>query len=344
MSNPNQYYRHQPQKIGFILLRGFTMLSFTSAVEVMRMTNYVSQKELYSWHVYQDEENVCASNGLQIGSTISKHELFDCDMVFVCGGVDVQAATTASIKTLLQQLAEQDDIILGSLCNGSIALALAKIMDGYRCTSHWESLPAAREAFPKVHFCDQLYVIDQDRYTCSGGTASMDMMLQLVRIQHGKALATSVSQHYVVEKIRDASSTQYINHTEVMGPGYEYVQTAIQLMQANLDEVLTMQEIAALIPLSLRQMERLFKRYYHIPPAQYYLRLRLQRAKELLSQTSMSIMQVTVACGFSTSSHFSKAYRNYYGYSPSDQRKPADPEFTYKISGSAGVINANLRG
>ena len=165
------------------------------------------------------------------------------------------------------------------------------------------------------------------------------MMLQLVRLQHGKALATSVSQQFVVDRIRDASTTQYLVYTENMGPGYEHVRAAIELMQANLDEILSMQEIADLIPLSLRQMERLFKRYCHVSPAQYYLRLRLQRAKKLLAQTSMSIMQVTVACGFSTSSHFSIAYRNDSGYSPREQRKPTDPSLTYKVAGSGGVIS-----
>ena len=188
MSVANHSNQHKTQKIGFILLRGFTMLSFASVIEVMRMTNYLSQSELYSWHVYQDQDDACASNGLHVANTIRKEELFECDIVFVCGGIHVQTATTASIKQLLQQLAAQGNIILGGLCTGSIALALANLMDGYHSAVHWESLPAAKEAFLKVKFGEQLYVIDKDRYTCSGGTAAIDMMLQLVRLQHGKAL------------------------------------------------------------------------------------------------------------------------------------------------------------
>ncbi|AUZ05009.2 MULTISPECIES: GlxA family transcriptional regulator [Vitreoscilla] len=342
----NQTHKSQPyhtQKIGFILLHGFTMITFASAVDVLRMANYLSQKELYSWYIYQEENGTPASNGLGLQDSVDAEALFDCDMVFVCGGVEVQKATTPTIKTLLKQLDHQG-MVLGSLCNGSVALASAKLMDGYKASLHWEALSAAKEAFYKVEFSEQLYTIDRNRYTCAGGTASMDMMLHLIRLKHGKTLATAVAQQFVMDRIRDASTTQYMTHTEIIGPGYEYVQTAIELMQANLDEVLSMQEIAELIPLSLRQMERLFKRYCHVSPAQYYLRLRLQRAKELLAQTSMSVMQVTVACGFSTSSHFSKAYRNYYGYSPRDQRKPIDPEYTYRISGSGGVINSDLCG
>ncbi|MBP9540571.1 MAG: GlxA family transcriptional regulator [Vitreoscilla sp.] len=331
--------RHKTQKIGFILLRGFTMITFASAVDVLRMSNYHSQNELYSWHIYQESDDICASNGLRLEHTCDMAGLFECDMVFVCAGIDVQTATTPAIKQLLQQL-DQQGITLGGMCNGSVALALAKLLDGYRSAVHWESLPAAKEAFLQVKFGEQLYALDRNRYTCSGGTASMDMMLHIIRLQHGKALATAVSQQFVMERIRDDSTTQYKPHTDHIGPGYDYVHTAIELMQANLDEVLAMQEIADLIPLSLRQMERLFKRYCNMSPAQYYLRLRLQRAKELLAQTSMSVMQVTVACGFSTSSHFSKAYRSYYGYSPREQRKPSDPAFQFKIAGSGGVFNA----
>ena len=195
---------------------------------------------MYSWHIYQDQDDACASNGLRFENSISREELFECEIVFVCGGIHVQTATTASIKQLLQQLAAQGNIILGGLCTGSIALALANLMDGYHSAVHWESLPAAKEAFLKVKFGEQLYVIDKDRYTCSGGTASIDMMLQLVRLQHGKALATSVSQQFVVDRIRDASTTQYLVYTENMGPGYEHVRAAIELMQANLDEILSM--------------------------------------------------------------------------------------------------------
>ncbi len=328
---------HNTQKIGFILLQGFTFVTFASAVDVLRMTNYLSQQELYAWSVYQEKDTL-ASNGLSVGSTMDYEGLFDCDMVFVCAGVDVQAATTPAIKTLLQQLAAQD-IILGGLCNGSISLALAKLMDGYECAVHWESLPAAKEVFPKVYFTDQLYVLEKDRLTCSGGNSAMDMMLQLVRLRYGKTLANSVAEQFVMDRIREGDSIRYKNNPNSVGPGFQYVETAVALMQANLDEVLTMQEIAELIALSLRQLERLFKRYYGTTPAQYYLQMRLKHAKDLLSQTSMSIMQVTVACGFSTSSHFSKAYRSYHGYSPRDQRKPVNPAFKHKVTGSGGVLS-----
>ncbi len=329
--------KNKTQKIGFILLNGFTLITFANAIEVLRMSNYLSQEELYAWSVYQ-EEGTLASNGLSVSTTANTNMLLDCSMVFVCAGVDVRQGTTASIKLLLQQLA-QKNIVLGGMCNGSIALALAKLMDGYDCAVHWESLPAAREVFPKVNFTDQLYVIEKDRLSCSGGSSASDMMLQLVKLHHGRALASSVAEQFVMDRIRDGQSIQYKTNPATMGVGFHHVETAIALMQANVDEVLSMQEIANCIALSLRQLERLFKRYYDVSPAQYYLRLRLRHAKDLLSQTSMSIMQVTVACGFLTSSHFSKAYRNFHGYSPSEQRKPHNPALKHKITGSGGVLN-----
>lgn len=330
--------RPETVKIGFLLLNGFSMISFANAIEVLRMGNYLSQQALYRWHVahVDGDEAVLASNGLAVDQ-MDEDGLFECDIVFVCGGVNINAATTLSVKVLLRVLAGKG-IPLGGMCTGSVALALAGLMDGYRCAAHWESLSAAIEAFPRVVFTDSIYVIDRDRYTASGGTASLDMMLHLVKRKWGRLLAIAISEQFVMERIRTSEAVQSVPRPDHAGPGYEHVINAIELMQANLDEVLTLSEIASLVSISLRQMERLFNRYCEVSPAQYYLRLRLRRAKELLSQTSLSIMQVTVACGFSTSSHFSKAYRHYYGHSPRDQRKPPNPEHRHTITGSAGLI------
>ena len=326
-------------KLGFLLLNGFTMISFANAVEVLRMANYLGQKTLYDWRISDlGEGGTRASNGLVVTQT-DGCSLDDCDMVFVCGGVNIQEATTPKVKAALRHLAALH-IPLGGLCTGAIALAMMGLLDGYRCAVHWESLSAAAEAFPKVQFSDSIYVIDRNRYTCSGGTASLDMILQIIRLNHGRHLATAISEQFVMERIRGTETIQSVPKPDCIGPGYEHVANAIALMQANMDEVLSLHDIAALSNISLRQMERLFNRYCDMSPAQYYLRLRLRRAKELLSQTSLSIMQVTVACGFTTSSHFSKAYRSFYGHSPREQRKPGHAHPEYKMSGSAGLISA----
>lgn len=305
--------------LGFLLLKEFSMIAFANAIETFRMANYLSQRELYRWQVVSLGNETYASNGVSISQNPSI-TLEQCDIVFVCGGVNIYKNVDAATLQLLRQLAHKK-ITLGSLCTGAIALAIAGVLDGYRCAVHWEHIAVASESYPKVKFTDSIYVLDRDRYTSSGGIASLDMALQLIHNQHGRPLAAAISEQFILDRIRGIESTQHLPRPEGTGPGYEHVAEAIELMQANIEEVLPLHEIAQLINISLRQTERLFNHYFDMSPAQYYLRLRLRRARELLSQTSMPIMQVTVACGFTTSSHFCKTFRSFFGYSPRDQRK-----------------------
>lgn len=129
-----------------------------------------------------------------------------------------------------------------------------------------------------------------------------------------------ISEQFIVERLRASGDRQRIPQPECIGPGYQHLTEVAQIMAANLEEPLSLQELADAIALSLRQLERLFQRYFSMGPAQYYMNLRLRRAQELLTHTSMPIMEVTVACGFQSASHFSKAYRSLFGYSPSQER------------------------
>lgn len=181
-------------------------------------------------------------------------------------------------------------------------------------------LAAIREEFPKVHFSTEVFIADGKRITCSGGTAPLHLMLHMVRGQYGPKLVMDISEQFIVERLRASGDRQRIPQPECIGPGYQHLTEVAQIMAANLEEPLSLQELADAIALSLRQLERLFQRYFSMGPAQYYMNLRLRRAQELLTHTSMPIMEVTVACGFQSASHFSKAYRSLFGYSPSQER------------------------
>jgi transcriptional regulator GlxA family with amidase domain len=194
-------------------------------------------------------------------------------------------------------------------------------LDGYRCAVHWENLVALRESHPKVHFALEVFVIDRERITASGGIAPLHLMIHLVRSHHGNKLAMAISEQFIVDRVRDQTDQQKLPQPEFVGPGYEHLVEAAELMAANIEEPLTLSEIADAAGISLRQLERLFHRYYNVTPAQHYLTLRLRRARELLSHTSAPIMQITVACGFQTASHFCKAYRAQFGHSPSEHRR-----------------------
>lgn len=307
--------------VGFILLPEYSMIAFANAVETLRMANYISRLTLYRWSVVSPDQNsAVASNGLAVSALGDVAGLADCDMVFVCGGVNVRQATDETVRQLLRQCAASG-ATMGSLCTGAYALAHAGLLDGYRCAIHWENLAAISEEFPKVQFSTEVFIVDRDRITCSGGTSPLHLMLHLMRERFGAKLVMDVSEQFIIERLRASKDRQRIPQPECIGPGYQHLTEAAEIMAANIEEPLPLAELASAINLSLRQLERLFHRYFSMNPAQYYMNLRLRRAQELLTHSSMPIMQVTVACGFQSSSHFCKAYRSLFGQSPSEERR-----------------------
>lgn len=310
---------------GFLTLPNYTMIAFANAVEVLRMANYVSRQTLYRWSVISlTDAPVAASNGLSVMPTVTLEQAGLPDVLFVCGGVNVHEAVDDKVLALLHQLARRG-VILGGLCTGTYALVKAGLVNGYRCAIHWENISALREEFPKVNFTEELFAIDRDRVTCTGGTAPLDMMLNLTASRLGKQRATEVSEQFIIERIRDANDHQHIPVVARGGFSRKELIEVARLMEANIEEPLSLEELSRLIGLSQRQLQRTFKYYLDTTPTQYYLQLRLRRARELLLQTNMSVMNVTVACGFQSPCHFSKSYRAQFGCSPSNERRAHKP-------------------
>jgi len=307
--------------IGFLMLPNFSMIAFANAVEPLRMANHLSRKRLYRWSLIStDGQPVAASNGLALAPTSEPGAPADYDLLIVCGGIQVREATCDAALSIIRKFA-QAGVPLGGVCTGSFALAKAGVMNGYRSSIHWENLSAIREEFPKTQFSSELFVIDRDRLTCSGGTAPLDLMCNLIRHKGGKGLAADVSAQFIVDRIRDQHDHQHIPLLARVGTGHESLIDAALAMEMNIENPRPLDDLAAELGVSLRHLERLFKRYLGSTPAQYYLDLRLRRARELLLQTNMSVMEVTVATGFLSSSHFSKSYRNLFGYPPSRERQ-----------------------
>ena len=306
---------------GFLALQRFSMIAFTNAVEPLRMANRLAGRELYRWSLYSlDGEPVAASNGLTVTPIRRIDESALPDILFVCGGTDVLQAVNEELVRLLRRLAHRR-MALGALCTGAYALAKAGLLDGYRCAIHWESLLGLRKNFPRIVVTLNLFVIDRDRYTCTGGVAPLDLMLHLITPRIGRTLAAGISEVLVVERIRNSTDRQHIPLAVRLGGIYPSIVQAAQLMEANIEEPLSLKELAQFSGKSQRQLQRLFRRDLGITPAQYYVTVRLHRARELLQQTAMSIMDITVACGFCSCSHFSRSYRALFGHAPSRERR-----------------------
>ena len=309
-----------PQSIGFLLLDNFTLISLASAVEPLRMANQLSGKELYRWHsLTLDGQPVSASDGLQITPDAAMQNAPALDAVIVCGGVDIQHSVKREHVSWLQLQARQGRQ-LGAVCTGSWALAKAGLLDGYDCSVHWECLASMQEAFPRAAITTRLFSIDRNRNTSSGGTAPMDMMLHLIGQQHGRELAAGISEMFIYERIRNEQDHQRVPLKHMLGSNQPKLQEIVALMEANLEEPIDLDELSCFVDISRRQLERLFQKYLHCSPSRYYLKLRLIRARQLLKQTSMSIIEVASVCGFVSTPHFSKCYREYFGIPPRDER------------------------
>ncbi len=312
-------------RVGFLILNEFTMIAFASAVEVLRMANHLSGKSKYSWSVITtDGQPVAASNGLAPLQVTTYDKSGPFDMVFVCGGTGVTKFVDDKVITLLRRMA-RDGAVLGGLCTGTYALVKSGLLDGYKCTIHWENMASLQETYARVTFLEELFVIDRDRITCTGGVAPIDMMLALVRQHFGKTLVAEISNQFIMDRVRDSHDRQHIPLAARLGFNHRALVDVAALMEANVEEPLSAVELAKSAGLSLRQVQRMFHESLETTPSKYYLKLRLRRARELLMQTQMSITQIAVSCGFQSTCHFSKSYRSLYGRTPRSERNPYSP-------------------
>jgi transcriptional regulator GlxA family with amidase domain len=309
------------RRYAFLTLPNYSMIALTSAVEPLRMANRLCARDVYEWSLASlDGRPVAASNGMTLAPTVPLDAIGPVHVVFVCGGVHVQQAVDRELLGALRRLAQRH-VSLGALCTGGYALAKAGLLDKYKAAIHWENMPALREEFPRTAFTEQLFAIDRDRYTCSGGIAPLDLMLNLIKDDLGADLAALISEQFILDRIRSAEDRQHVPLQAMVGVYHERLIKAAELMEAHIEEPLSLDQLAAAIGVSRRQIERLFKRHLGQVPTKYYLELRLRRARELLLQTPMSIMDVTTATGFQSPPHFSKAYRSVFGYPPSAERR-----------------------
>ena len=313
-----------PTRFGFLLIEDFTLISVASAIETLRMANRFMGTEFYRWKTISETgEAVSASDGLRINADRGIQDpdaLQDLDAIIVCGGRRVEKRVAEPLVFWLKRAASAG-LQLGSTCTGSYVLARAGLLDGYRCSIHWENIEALAAQFPKVQVRRSTYTIDRDRLTSSGGTTPVDMMLYLVRRQCGPEITAAVAEQFIHERVRSADDPQRAPLRYFKGKQSMKLVSVVELMEANIKEPISQVELAGSVNLSRRQLQRLFQKYLMCTPSRYYLQLRLQRARELLLQTDLSLVEIAAQTGFVSSSHFSKSYKELYDYSPSRERR-----------------------
>jgi transcriptional regulator GlxA family with amidase domain len=310
----------KPQSFGFLLIPKFAMLAFTAALEPLRGVNLVTGSQLYRWQVISvDGAPVEASNGIEMVANASIDEVDRLDNVIVCGGLGAHKYEDRQVLAWLRRR-ERQGCRIGAISDGSYILARAGLLNGFSCTIHWTCLPGFQESFPDIDVTNEIFRIDRNRFTASGGTGSMDMMLRLIEQDHGRKLAVRVADQFLHDRIRGDEDHQRMSLRLRLGFNHPRILKAIKFMEDNIEQPLTCADLAEKSGVSTRQLERLFRKYLGCTPRRYYLELRLKRAQRLLTQSSLPVMEVALACGFVSPSHFAKCYREMFRQVPKEAR------------------------
>lgn len=309
-----------PTHVGFLLIPDFALLPYASAIEPLRAANRLSGRALYRWsHISLDGAAAPASNGVAIAADASVGADLRLDYLFVCAGGNPSLFRHQPTFAWLRQLARRG-LRIGGVSGGAYVLARANVLKGYRFTLHWEHAPAFLEDYPDLDLRRSLYEIDRDRLTCSGGTAPLDMMHAVIAAEHGGELAFAVSEWFLQTQIREGAVPQRMPLRERLGVAHAPLLRVLGRMEQTVETPAPREELARLANVSLRQLERLFRRHLGVSLGEHYLALRLERARALLRQTSLSVLEIALACGFVSASHFSRIYRERHGHSPRAER------------------------
>ena len=311
--------------MGFLMVPDYTIVTLVNAIAVLRMANRQSGQALYRWRCLTlDGEPVPSSDGLRLLPDGRLADGCESDILFVCGGYHPERHCTAALRGALLEF-DRRGTHIGALCTGARIVAEAGLLDDHRCAIHWENAASLREQFPRVQVASSLFVIDRDRYTCSGGVASIDLMLQLVSTAHGADLAREIAEQFVLERVRTEQDAQRTPLHYLIGAGNQpKLVDVVAMMEANVEEPLTLAELAEQAGITRRQLERLFHRHLHCTPSRYYLDLRLHRGRLMLLQTSLPVRDIAERCGFSGTTAFAKRYVEKYGKRPASERADGD--------------------
>lgn len=305
-----------PQTVIVLLLRDFSVLSLSTALETLRIANRLNGMPLFEWRLASaDGRPVRSLLGGDFPVDSGLVDLKGSETVLVCGGADIRAASDKTIIEWLRRQARRG-ITAGGLCTAAWTLAKAGLLEGRKATIHWENQASFGEEFPDIVLAATPYVIDGNRYSTAGGTAAIDLILKLIENAHGAALADAVAEQMIYSSIRllqDGARISLPHRTAIRNPK---IVSVIGVMEKNIENPVSPRQFAARIGVSSRQMERLFRKHTGLSPNKYYMQLRLAKSRTLLLQTDMSVIDVALASGFSSASHFARCYRSHFGETP----------------------------
>lgn len=310
-------------RLVILLLPEFSQLSLSSFLDPLRLANSISGRSFFEWAVASsDGMPVECASGISVavgkdfaGVASDLRRAGRADLIVVCAGDRVEKQASASLVNLLR-LSRRRKVPISALGTATWLLAASGMLDDTACTIHWPKQAALVETFGRLRVTNKLFVRDGDLVTCAGEFASFDLAMELISEHLGRDNASAVCRHTTASQWRSGSDRQWSCGSEYAGLSSKLAEV-VRLMDQHIDDPLSLGDMATCVGLSRRQVERLFARYVSCSPMRYYLRLRLDRAKRLIEQTDMPLLEIAVACGFTSASHFSKCFREAFGRAPS---------------------------
>ncbi len=310
-----------PQLFVFALVEDYTHMALACAVDPLRIANLISGEALYEWSYASEDGRIAqASDGSRLEVQHSFDAIPACDRLFALSGIHMQKKDNTRIINALRRIDRTRTTRIGALCSAAWVLAKAGLLDGRKAAIHWEYHDSFMEEFPEVALLRNVFVADDKYVTASGGTATADLMLHLIEEDHGEDLSQAVADQMVYSAARAATAEQKVSLQSRQGMRNPHLALAIQMMRDHLADPVPHSALAQATGVSIRQLERLFGKYLNTSPKKYYMELRLERARNLLLQTEMSVIDVAFACGFESPGHFSRVYRTAFGVTPMLQR------------------------
>lgn len=319
MPEPNPVDR----RIAFLLVEGFALMSFAAVTEPLRAANLLAGKRLYGSFFFAAGPGTSKILNSSSAASVAVADLGeaggDFDLAFVVAGGDPVGFRDDRVFQWLRRQARHG-CVLGGVSGGPAVLANAGVMQNRRMTLHWEHAAALEERHPGLLLERTLYVVDRDRMTCAGGTAPLDMMHALIAEHHGTDFARRVSDWFMHTDVRPAGGPQRAGLAQRYGTNRHAVLAAIEIMENHIADPLPLPDLAQLVGVSARHLNRQFGAGLGRSAGAFYRDLRLDKSRELLRQTDLPVLEIAIATGFSGAAHFATAYGRRFGEAPSRHR------------------------
>lgn len=333
-----------PRLLSFFLTEEFSLQSFSSGLAVLHLANEILGEQAYKWRIVTALGTPAISScGVHVSADVSIEQEREflvgaCrpSLAVICGGNGMTRGTR-ELVTLLRECRLYRVPIAAT--GGAISIpANAGLLRGRRCAVHWEHFPSFFEQYRDIEPTQTLFEVDGDFLSCAGGMAAFDLFLQIVNSDYGRIMVDKVCEKSLSDRPRDVGERQRLPLQTRLGFAHPGLVKVIEQMEANLAEPLRLSDLVPASGLSRRQVERLFDQEFGRSPAKYYLEIRLEKADLLIKHSSLLVIEIAIACGFTSASHFSKAYKERYGATPQRRRMSMLAKRTrsvFHIEGSA---------